>query len=138
MADKTMPTPGEWCVTSHCTVLVPYRLTVQMTLNGEWAGEKEANARLIAAAGTAAHECAEMGYDPIEAVGALPRVLELLNEARVELGSQALGNMDEPDLSDAADRVAKNIADLMADICRAACKEDADQSTQTDSNENDR
>jgi hypothetical protein len=38
----------------------------------------DANARLIAAAGAAAHECAEMGYDPIEAVRALPQVLRAL------------------------------------------------------------
>jgi hypothetical protein len=43
----------------------------------EWTanGTPDDNARLIAAAGTAAHECAEMGYDPIEAVRALPELI---------------------------------------------------------------
>jgi hypothetical protein len=135
MADKTMPTPGPWRVYTERgkarggrrKVLAGNYLAICHTYpcwnNGR--PQSLANADLIAAAGTAAHECAEMGCDPVEAVGALPRVLELLNEARVELGSQALGNMDEPDLSDAAGRVAQSIADLMADICSAAGKEGA-------------
>lgn len=46
---------------------------------GEWPAElddeAQANAALIAAAGTAAHKIAEMGYDPIKAVEALPALL---------------------------------------------------------------
>jgi hypothetical protein len=44
--------------------------------------EQEANARLIAAAGTAAQEAEEMGYDPQKAVEALPELLEALEFAR--------------------------------------------------------
>ena len=37
------------------------------------------NALLIAAAGTAAHEVARMGYDPIKAVEALPEIIAWIN-----------------------------------------------------------
>lgn len=43
-------------------------------------GEMQANADLIAAAGTAASEVAEMGYDPVKAVKALPQVLRRLEQ----------------------------------------------------------
>ena len=46
--------------------------------------EKLANARLIAAAGTAAQEAKEMGYDPVAAVEALPELLEALESIAVE------------------------------------------------------
>jgi hypothetical protein len=42
------------------------------------AEEKKANARLIAAAGTAAQEAREMGYDPVAAVEMLPELLDNL------------------------------------------------------------
>jgi len=38
--------------------------------------ENLANARLIANAGSAAQEAREMGYDPVAAVGALPKLME--------------------------------------------------------------
>jgi hypothetical protein len=82
MADKTMPSKGPWHVlkddeTEH-TVVGPDLETICQT---EFWGvselpETQANAALIAAAGTAAHECAEMGYDPIEVVRALPALLD--------------------------------------------------------------
>jgi hypothetical protein len=46
--------------------------------------EKKANARLIAAAGTAAQEAKEMGYDPVSAVQALPELLDTLRAIAVE------------------------------------------------------
>jgi hypothetical protein len=120
MGDKTIPTP--WTVSPNANfsayaVLDADGIAVAQVFDRN-------TAHMMIAAGTAAHECAQMGYNPVEAVKALPRALELLNESRVELGSQALGNMDEPDLSDAADRVAKSIADLMTYICSAARKEE--------------
>jgi hypothetical protein len=138
MADKTMLPAGPWtyeCYTAsdpnepdNWTHVWAADVSEAVASSYGFSGwDTELVGRLIAAAGTAAHECAQMGYDPVEAVGALPRALEMLDEARIELGSQALGNMDEPDLSDAADRVAKSIADLMADICSADGKEGADQ-----------
>jgi pyruvate/2-oxoglutarate dehydrogenase complex dihydrolipoamide acyltransferase (E2) component len=46
----------------------------------ELEGHYEANARLIAAASTAAQEAREMGYDPVAAVGALPGLLAVLQD----------------------------------------------------------
>jgi hypothetical protein len=42
--------------------------------------EKKANARLIAAAGTAAQEVRETGYDAVAAQKALPKILEALED----------------------------------------------------------
>jgi len=42
----------------------------------DFPGHWKANARLIAAAGTAAQEAKEMGYDPQKAVEALPKLIE--------------------------------------------------------------
>jgi hypothetical protein len=47
-------------------------------------GTIEGNAALIAAAGTAAQEAKEMGYDPQKAVEALPKLLEALEYAYKE------------------------------------------------------
>jgi hypothetical protein len=44
--------------------------------------EALANARLIAAAGTAAQEAKEMGYAPVAAVEALPELLKALEDAK--------------------------------------------------------
>ena len=47
--------------------------------------EKLANARLIAAAGTAAQEAKEMGYEPQKAVEALPELLRMMENAAIDL-----------------------------------------------------
>ena len=47
--------------------------------------EALANARLIAAAGTAAQEAKEMGYDPQKAVEALPELLRMIENAAIDL-----------------------------------------------------
>ena len=67
MADKTMPTPGPWYAVNEGRVfdIRPTKIAVKGA----------ANAHLIAAAGTAAHEVAQMGYDPVEAVRALPGLI---------------------------------------------------------------
>jgi hypothetical protein len=44
------------------------------------AEEKKANGHLIAAAGTAAQEAKEMGYDPVAVQKALPKILEALED----------------------------------------------------------
>lgn len=59
-------------------------------------------ARLIAAAGTAAHEAREMGFDPIGAVEALPKALqalqEVLTESILDDGICGLCGSDDPQL----------------------------------------
>jgi len=59
-------------------VIANVNVPEQGLLEGDW----RANARLIAAAGTAAQEAKEMGYDPHKAVEALPELLEALEDAK--------------------------------------------------------
>jgi hypothetical protein len=82
MGDKTMPTPGPWHVhrpegKPHRDVLTETQQCVARVRPAYADGKHhaKANARLIAAVGTAAHECAQMGYDPIKAVRALPHIM---------------------------------------------------------------
>jgi len=53
-------------------VIANVNVPEQGLLEGDW----RANARLIAAAGTAAQQAKEMGYDPQKAVEALPELIE--------------------------------------------------------------
>jgi hypothetical protein len=150
MADKTMPTPGPWVwgvgedgagqtvfmVAHHADrfwhALIPLRDAHddhhEASLN-----EADANARLIAAAGTAAHECAEMGYDPVEAVKALPaRIRRAATPHRIADEFRAIWeNRDNrfPDDESCYRRVHALMAELMEwDVAtRAAGKEGADQ-----------
>jgi hypothetical protein len=84
MADKTMPTPGPWRVFQNTWGLGVTTSHADVAHCGDFCSvrtreEETANARLIAAAGTAAHECAEMGYtDAVSLFQALPEALQLL------------------------------------------------------------
>ncbi|MCS3610939.1 hypothetical protein [Salinibacter ruber] len=57
-------------------VIANLNVPEQGLLEGDW----RENARLIAAAGTAAQEAKEMGYDPQKAVEALPGLLAVLQD----------------------------------------------------------
>ncbi len=86
------PTPGPWQAdVSHNSQLifaqtgsgdehVVTRVNCNALLEGDW----KANAKFIAAAGTAAQEAKEMGYDPQEAVEALPQLLYVADRLRRE------------------------------------------------------
>jgi hypothetical protein len=93
MVEKTMPTPGPWHVlkddeTEHTVVGADLETICQTEFWGvSELPETQANAALIAAAGTAAHECAEMGYtDAVALFQALPELIRTLQEYAV-LGS---------------------------------------------------
>jgi len=84
------PTPGPWQLGHQRRevfgkggyTLVHSRPTAMLSdLSERQAKEIKANARLIAAAGTAAHEAREMGYDPVKAVEALPELLAKIDNA---------------------------------------------------------
>jgi hypothetical protein len=108
-----MPTPGEWQVTEtpHSEPGHPdverYRVYAgkRPIIDGYVLTKEDAD--LIAAAGTAAHECAQMGYDPVEAVRVLPEMIRTLQEYAV-LGSgrckigQPLADMNRTALARAA------------------------------------
>jgi len=90
---QAQPTPGPWQIATSCSyrrivndrmspVCVP---TVQSAdghpdLYFPNGGVNGPDARLIAAAGTAAQEAKEMGYDPVAAVEALPDLLMALQD----------------------------------------------------------
>lgn len=91
------PTPGPWAevwfgsgpergrwVRQHTLSNVPMiaRVSGADRMLDADSEEADANAHLIAAAGTAASEVADMGYDPVEAVKALPQALRALVVAR--------------------------------------------------------
>ena len=98
------PTPGPWATEedpSHyytlSTVVAGERDEkrfpgVQMVVQvGGFCGpiEQEANARLIAAAGTSSHQLYESDYDGLEAVKALPEAMELLRVLGTSHSSEA-------------------------------------------------
>ena len=103
MSDKTMPTPGPWKGTpGHPSgkfygVHGPRPVVTFRGIARPCSEEGQANARLIAAAGTAAHEVAQMGYDPVEAVRVLPELLEMLkhHRATVEKWCHYQGNTQQ-------------------------------------------
>jgi len=74
------PTPGPWQI-RHGVVFSPEHragmceIATILASTPSQQDEANANACLIAAAGTAAQEAKEMGYDPQRAVEALPKIL---------------------------------------------------------------
>jgi len=70
-----------------------------------------ANARLIAAAGTAAQEAREMGYDPVAAVEALPDWIDELEHLRKRLWDAFRGRrtMDDSEIM----ALQKKVDDLL-------------------------
>jgi anti-sigma factor ChrR (cupin superfamily) len=84
--DNTQPTPGPWEIDRSPAwedQITSGDYTVA-TVHYGMAGKARANARLIAAAGTAASELPEE-YDPVAAVEALPELLEAAEEALQEM-----------------------------------------------------
>jgi hypothetical protein len=92
------PTPGPWRIPEPN----PYAVTTQFDEGGSHKSicsmihglhgvdsddEKEANARFIAAAGTAAQEARGMGYDPQKTVEAVPELLSLAQQLRATLNA---------------------------------------------------
>ena len=71
--------------------------------------EKLANARLIAAAGTAAQEAKEMGYEPQKAVEALPEILAASRMAFSRLATR-LKDSDEGAVQEAIQRLQNALA----------------------------
>ena len=76
------PTPGPWevnhdgpCPSVHAKDSSDSIAAVLLSADPSSDRDVEANARLIAAAGTAAQEAREMGYDPEKVVRALPKIL---------------------------------------------------------------
>jgi hypothetical protein len=85
----TEPTPGPWevnhdgpCPSVHAKDSSDSIAAVLLSADPSSDRDVEANARLIAAAGTAAQEAREMGYDAQKAVEALPELIDEL-EGRV-------------------------------------------------------
>ena len=82
------PTKGKWIREDGSANVVEERpnplgrhlVIAQAVLEDRPFDELFANADLIAAAGSAAHELCEAGYDGLEAVKALPEMLGLLRE----------------------------------------------------------
>jgi hypothetical protein len=94
------PTPGPWKI-RHGVVFSPEhypgdinQIASILASTPNHHDEANANARLIAAAGTAAQEAKEMGYDPQEAVRALPELLKACqkNAERMPLAQQDAQN----------------------------------------------
>lgn len=81
---------GNWFVIANVNV------PKQGLLKGDW----RENARLIAAAGTAAQEAKEMEYDPVEVQKALPKILsaaeELLERVEDDCRVRNINPYDEP------------------------------------------
>jgi len=95
------PTPGPWFVESF-TVFTKYtensgpRVCSVTGYARRDQSTQEANARLIAAAGTAAQEVKEMGYDPVAVQKALSEILKaagaLVESAEGEIGEAAFAS----------------------------------------------
>jgi len=77
-----------------------------------------ANARLIAAAGTAAQEAAEMGYDPVAAVEALPKSLKRVHDAIIDLQEAHTPGKAE-DAEEAAVQAATHRLKVILAMCGA-------------------
>lgn len=81
------PSPGPWqadvdhqpnetpLIIAHTKPEGNAYIVAEVNQNGLLEGDWKTNARLIAAAGTAAKEVKEMGYDPEKVVRALPKIL---------------------------------------------------------------
>jgi len=77
--DITIQTEEGWpdCTIASVNTAVGDSEYLRDEIDGHW----RANARLIAAAGTSAHEAKEMGYDPQAAVETLPKLLRACEDA---------------------------------------------------------
>lgn len=77
--DEKIPAIGESAVWGSDGDLVA---AVSVGMTGDGLESAYDRARLIAAAGTAAHEARDMGYDPVAAVESLPELLNLAAQLR--------------------------------------------------------
>lgn len=89
------PTPGPWKI-RHGVVFSPEhypgdinQIASILASTPNHHDEANANAQLIAAAGTAAQEAREMGYDPVAAVEALPKLLESTEQLLQAISAEA-------------------------------------------------
>jgi hypothetical protein len=95
------PTPGPWqadvdyqsnetpLIIAHTKPEGNAYIVAEVNQNGLLEGDWKANARLIAAAGTAVQEAKEMGYDAQKTVEALPTLLREIEHALEILGVPA-------------------------------------------------
>ena len=83
-----------------------------------WPDEWAANANLIAAAGTAAHECEQLGFDGLSAVKALPELLKALVPLEREIPVKSEDIPNDPRDSDKLDDLG--VADVTYGDCRRA------------------
>ena len=128
MSDKTMPTPYPWYATAYPddpNADGSWDILYSAPEHGgmiAWVPDESdraaADARLIAAAGTAAHEVAQMGYDPVEAVRALPKLLRMAQSIR----DARAGHEDRY----AREVLRQHDDDAKAALARAAGKESDD------------
>jgi hypothetical protein len=127
-ADKTMPTPGRWYYKhdkyeGDAIIADGPRWVVRRVEDPDTGYDivsipNEADAKLIAAAGTAAHECAEMGYtDAVALFQALPELLEAAR--RLDVDARLTGLQHDAGWD-------TFFADLRAALARAAGKEGAE------------
>lgn len=104
--DEAMPTPGPWNYEvftarelhePECYAHIWAKVEPSAVASCEgWDGrDVEPDAALIAAGGTAAHEVRQMGYDPVKAVEALPRLIEALKY--LSIAAQTTGGTAGPD-----------------------------------------
>jgi len=77
--------------------------------------EKKANARLIAAAGTAAQEAKEMGCDPQKAVEAVTKGLEAARKAIIDLQEAHTSGAPEDSAEAAAQAASHRLKVFMAE-----------------------
>lgn len=88
------PTPGPWTTAGPKVYgRIPYALVHVCTMDWSDAANPSAedalNTDLILAAGTSAHSLYESGYDGLEAVKALPGLLETLKRFIAAIGREA-------------------------------------------------
>lgn len=148
MTDKdTMPTPGPWEWDAgdlgteisypkhipYCTVFPQHDEDLVIAeVNDRFDRDQgRANARLIVAAGTAAHEVKQMEFDPVEAVRFAPRSYTVLRLLRDNLNA-VIRNMGEGAGRDVlidsvmeADMLLSHVSDPVEEVSltRAAGKE---------------
>jgi len=102
--EQAEPTPGPWevnhdgpCPSVHAKDSSDSIAAVLLSADPSSDRDVEADARLIAAAGTAAQEAKEMGYDPVAAVEVLPELLKALEDGvDAAKHAEALESRHEP------------------------------------------
>lgn len=109
------PTPGPWTVKQGTIVSESGRGKIKhiaslLASHPAALDESDANARLIAAAGTAAHNLPDE-YDPVDVVEALPTGLERVRRAIIDLLDGPPGNTNAPAVASAVKRLTSFLGD---------------------------